>query len=110
MPRAPSKCLETGCRKAASKQGRCEIHYVPWSKTSPRNLSRPANAATLVRRARRRDRERCHICGGPGRIVDHIDPVAEGGSWDLSNLACICETCHEIKSRREAARGRARHQ
>ncbi|WP_093886569.1 HNH endonuclease signature motif containing protein [Streptosporangium canum] len=87
----------------------CPTHYVPWAQTSPRNQTRPKNAATLMRRARRRDRERCYVCGGPGRIVDHIDPVAEGGSWDLSNLACICDACHQSKSREEAARGRARN-
>ncbi|WP_084772352.1 HNH endonuclease [Nonomuraea candida] len=62
-----------------------------------------------MRKVRKRDRERCYVCGSPGRIVDHVTPVAEGGSWDLSNLACICPICHESKSRKEAARGRARH-
>ncbi|GAA3537272.1 HNH endonuclease signature motif containing protein [Nonomuraea rosea] len=109
MPRAPKKCLESGCRKPASKAGRCDTHYQPWAVTSPRNRTRPANAASLIRQARRRDRERCYLCSGPGRIVDHVVPVAEGGSWDLSNLACICDACHTIKSRKEAARGRARH-
>ncbi|WP_372500297.1 HNH endonuclease [Sphaerisporangium perillae] len=63
-----------------------------------------------MRKARRRDRERCYLCGGPGRIVDHVVAVADGGSWDLSNLACICPDCHTLKTRTEAARGRARHQ
>ncbi|MET8143326.1 HNH endonuclease signature motif containing protein [Sphaerisporangium sp. NPDC005288] len=109
MPRAPSKCLEAGCRQPAKPgKPKCEIHYVPWSVTSARNLERPKNAATLIRRARRRDRERCYVCGGPGRIVDHVTPVAEGGTWDQDNLRCICERCHEIKSRQEAARGKAR--
>ncbi|MEU4726553.1 HNH endonuclease [Nonomuraea dietziae] len=108
MPRAPKKCMADGCRKPATTKGRCDIHYQPWAVTSPRNLTRPTNAATLMRRARRRDRERCYLCGKPGRIVDHITPVAEGGSWDLSNLACICDACHHLKSQRESARGRAR--
>lgn len=108
MPRAPSKCLTAGCRKPATNKGKCDSCYVPWTQTSPRNLTRPTNAATLIRRARRRDRDRCHLCGGPGQLVDHVEPVAEGGSWDLSNLACICDACHEIKSQAEAARGRVR--
>ncbi|MER7208551.1 HNH endonuclease signature motif containing protein [Streptosporangium sp. NPDC000239] len=82
---------------------------MPWSKPSPRNRTRPRNAATLIRRARHRDRERCYVCGGPGRIVDHVLPVSEGGSWDLSNLACICDACHRTKSSEEAVRGRARN-
>ncbi|WP_431911748.1 HNH endonuclease [Nonomuraea jabiensis] len=108
VARAPKKCLTAGCRKPATKKGKCDEHHVPWEHTSPRNRSRPANAATLVRRARRRDRERCYLCGGPGRIVDHVIPVAEGGTWDLSNLACICDACHALKSQGESARGRAR--
>ncbi|MEU7830397.1 HNH endonuclease signature motif containing protein [Nonomuraea sp. NPDC049129] len=108
LPRAPSKCLEKGCRKAATKKGRCEACYQPWAHQSPRNRDRPSNAATLVRRVRRRDRDRCYLCGSHGQIVDHIRSVAEGGSWDLSNLACICGPCHHEKTQGEAARGRAR--
>jgi 5-methylcytosine-specific restriction protein A len=107
MARAPSKCLTAGCRKPAKKSGKCETCYVPWSVTSPRNLSRPRNAATLVRRVRRRDRDTCYLCGAHGPLVDHITPVAEGGSWDMKNLACICDTCHTTKSQAEAKRGRS---
>ncbi|GAA4209711.1 HNH endonuclease signature motif containing protein [Streptosporangium oxazolinicum] len=109
MPRAPKKCLEDGCRRPAITKGRCDGHYVPWAQTSPRNLTRPSNAATLMRRARHRDHDRCYVCGGPGQIVDHVKAVADGGSWELSNLACICPACHNLKSSEEAARGRARH-
>lgn len=108
MPRAPSKCLEPGCLQAARTKGRCLDHYHPWATTSPRNRTRPRNAGSLVRRVRRRDRETCYRCGGPGRIVDHIVPVAEGGSWDLDNLACICHDCHAAKTAEEAARGRTK--
>ncbi|GAA1024673.1 hypothetical protein Aple_103630 [Acrocarpospora pleiomorpha] len=108
MPKAPSKCLETGCRQPATTKGRCQKHYVPWTVTSARNQTRPKNAASLIRRVRFRDRKRCYVCGRPGRIVDHKTPVAEGGTWDMSNLACICNACHEIKSAQEAARGRLR--
>lgn len=109
MPKAPKKCLEAGCRQPAKFKGRCPGHYVPWQQESPRNRTRPTNTSTLIRRVRLRDRERCYVCGEPGRIVDHKIPVAEGGSWEISNLACICTACHEIKSGEEAARGRARH-
>lgn len=81
---------------------------MPWTVISARNQTRPKNAATLIRRVRFRDRESCYVCGRPGRIVDHKIPVAEGGSWDMSNLACICDPCHETKSAQEAARGRSR--
>ncbi|MFI6319738.1 HNH endonuclease [Nonomuraea sp. NPDC050556] len=61
-----------------------------------------------MRRVRQRDRERCYLCGKPGRIVDHILAVAEGGTWEMSNLACICDACHADKTQQESARGKAR--
>jgi 5-methylcytosine-specific restriction endonuclease McrA len=108
MPRAPQKCIEAGCRKAATKKGRCDTCYQPWAQQSPRNRDRPSNAAALIRRVRRRDRDTCYECGAHGPLVDHKIPVAEGGSWSLENMACICDPCHHSKSREEAARGRAR--
>lgn len=108
MARAPKKCLTAGCSQPAFKKGRCRACYQPWAQTSPRNRTRPASAGRLVRQVRRRDRNTCYQCGGPGHLVDHIDPIAEGGDWSLENMACICEGCHAEKTAAEAARGRAR--
>lgn len=38
--------------------------------------------------------------------VDHIKPVAFGGTDDPSNLQAISKECHRIKSAQEARRGR----
>jgi 5-methylcytosine-specific restriction protein A len=108
MARAPKKCLTAGCRKPATKKGKCDDCYEPWIQTSPRNLTRPKNAATLIRRVRRRDRDRCYLCGAYGPLVDHVNPVAEGGDWSMENMACICDGCHTEKSQAEAVRGKAR--
>ena len=40
--------------------------------------------------------------------LDHIVPVAEGGTDGLDNLQWVCPSCHAEKSRREAARGISR--
>ena len=47
----------------------------------------------------------CYLCGGPATEVDHIIPVAEGGSSYMINAGAICTSCHTEKSRQEAARG-----
>lgn len=49
--------------------------------------------------------EPCVICGDRGDIeVDHILPVARGGSNDESNLQPLCHQCHTRKGNR---RGRS---
>jgi len=80
------------------------------------------------RRARKRDRGVCQACGldtnrlrrsvqGRGRAarlralgfptrrslweLDHIVPLIDGGTHDLSNLQTLCAPCHRSKSARE---------
>ena len=39
----------------------------------------------------------------PGTVVDHIEPIEDGGSkTDSDNLQTLCNTCHNRKSGREA--------
>jgi 5-methylcytosine-specific restriction protein A len=40
-------------------------------------------------------------------IVDHITPLAQGGSNERSNLQGLCIPCHDAKSKAEARAGRA---
>jgi len=55
----------------------------------------------------KRDRFTCQYCGGkaPDVVlnVDHIKPVADGGTDDLMNLATSCWTCNSGKSDRAIA-------
>lgn len=48
-----------------------------------------------------RDGHRCRYCGGAAPevrlVVDHIVPVAEGGSNDLENLVTACFECNAGK-------------
>lgn len=69
--------------------------------------------AWTIQRARilRRDCGLCQPCQQAGRVsparqVDHIVPKADGGTDDDSNLQAICLACHQVKTAREAARGR----
>jgi 5-methylcytosine-specific restriction endonuclease McrA len=45
-----------------------------------------------------RDNYQCRLCGavvhGKRAHVDHIVPKAKGGSDEVSNLRCLCVSCH----------------
>lgn len=70
---------------------------------------RPAGRAWQATRLRIqvRDLSMCADCGRLWRSeIDHVDheiPRWQGGSDDDSNLRLRCVTCHEAKTKREAA-------
>lgn len=62
----------------------------------------------LRERILRRDNGLCLDCRAAGRVrlaceVDHNVPLYAGGTDDEDNLRSLCASCHEAKSRREAA-------
>lgn len=52
----------------------------------------------------KRDRHQCQDCGEQSPAVklqiDHVIPLAKGGSNDLSNLQTLCERCNFAKGDR----------
>ena len=72
--------------------------------------ARTSSTAWRRTRARilRRDRGVCYVCGRSGADeVDHLRPVAEGGTDDDANLAAIHDDpCHRRKSSAEGNRAR----
>jgi len=47
-----------------------------------------------------RDAHRCGLCGHSAEEVDHITPLAYGGTDDPANLRALCRSCHvEQRSR-----------
>lgn len=116
MPHAaPSRCTEPGCTELALHRGRCGEHRrVGWTTGTSRNATdRLGVSGSAWQRIRltilKRDDYTCQACGNPGNEVDHIIPAGEGGAkTDPSNLRVLCVPCHEVKSKREAARAARR--
>lgn len=71
-----------------------------WAKRKATTMRRAGNQCQAIDNSAR--------CTLPATEVDHIINVAEGGTHALSNLAALCTPHHAIKSKVEAARGRAR--
>ena len=39
----------------------------------------------------------------PASVCDHIIPISQGGDpWDWDNRQALCDTCHAVKSGKEA--------
>lgn len=85
---------------------------MPWA-NSPEDRSRSAQVyGAEYRRNRtlalRRDKWRCQIrlpgCTGAASQADHIIPVSEGGTHDVSNLRAACKSCHQ-KTTAQQGRG-----
>jgi 5-methylcytosine-specific restriction endonuclease McrA len=43
----------------------------------------------------------CAECGAPATDVDHVIPLADGGSNDIGNLQALCHSHHSAKTARE---------
>ncbi|MET7431969.1 HNH endonuclease [Streptomyces flaveolus] len=120
MPIAPpSRCTDPECPELATNRGRCDEHQPRAWANRPTVRERYGISSgtwrSLKRRVDQRDNGHCYYCGGPpaeGETLqlDHITPVAEGGSpAALDNLGLIhAHPCHAEKSKAEALRGNAR--
>ena len=78
------------------------------------NPNRPKASKTFIRNRPivvARDKGLCQMpvervgglepCGKLGAEVDHIMPLAAGGTDDLYNLRYLCESCHKAKTSRD---------
>lgn len=68
----------------------------------------PGDWAALRAKVLRDQGHRCYLCGSDAVTVDHVIPVAEGGTHAMTNLAAICGRCHNVKTEQERRRGLAR--
>ena len=59
-----------------------------------------ANWKKLRHRILQRDNFTCYLCGNEATTVDHITPLAKGGTDDEWNLAAACKRCNYSKQDR----------
>ncbi|WP_353963744.1 HNH endonuclease signature motif containing protein [Streptomyces sp. NBC_00237] len=111
VPRAASICYRPGCVGRTVRQGLCGIHAPaerPWARTSPRNrdkISHPVWQRRIRPQALNRDGYACAACGSREELeVDHIIPIAKGGTWELENAQTLCKTCHKEKTLKDRQR------
>lgn len=62
-----------------------------------------------IRKAQLQREPLCRCCSAAGRVmlaveVDHVRPLAEGGTDDPGNLQSLCHDCHVVKTRADIAR------
>ena len=65
-----------------------------------RERGRGSHSASDIREQRLRQKGRCYWCGektGPDYHVDHVIPIARGGSNGPDNLVIACPTCNLSK-------------
>lgn len=74
------------------------------SKTKPKSNKRKSLTKSIRHEVFVRDEYKCVECGATKESVtlhvDHIIPVAQGGTDELSNLQTLCEACNLSKSNR----------
>jgi 5-methylcytosine-specific restriction enzyme A len=113
MPRAPRHCPHPGCTTLIrSPQQRCPAHS-GWA-TSPRTASAGRSGRrdfqALRSKVFQHDNWTCQLqlpgCLVLADQVDHITPVSQGGTDEMTTLRSVCARCHARRTASEAARPR----
>ncbi|MFD9629779.1 HNH endonuclease [Streptomyces violascens] len=107
-----TSCIE--CSEAATRRGRCAVHDQTYEQRpavrarrsrSRRRAKRFDAAARLRRRVQERGSAWCDWCLGDfpadGVDVDHVQPLAMGGTDTDGNVQVLCRGCHALKTRTE---------
>lgn len=105
MPYAAAKpCKSPGC-PALTRERFCADHQAEHNTERARRDDRPSASTrgydTHWRHLRANFLRRfpsCIVCGSRATDVDHIQPLAAGGSHRSDNLQALCKSCHARKT------------
>ena len=113
MPTRPkSPCTWPRCPERLPRPGRCERHRRgAWTTATGMQptVSPYGNAWRGVRAEVLAEERTCRHCGAPATEVDHVTPLAHGGTHERRNLQGLCVRCHRAKTQRDALDGRRRN-
>ncbi|MFI5765879.1 HNH endonuclease [Streptomyces sp. NPDC051563] len=106
------RCID--CTEPATHRGRCEPHYQAYEdrpavrarRKRREILARGNSAAARLRRIIRKSGYwACVRCGrhvlASNIDVDHIQPLALGGTDTDGNVQPLCRPCHKLKTRED---------
>ena len=103
MPTLARACAHPGCRDHAQRGSTtCHAHRpATLPDAAPRETSARRGYDARWRRIRASVLYRsplCVHCGAAATEVDHIVPLADGGTHAHSNLQPLCKPCHSRKT------------
>jgi 5-methylcytosine-specific restriction protein A len=111
----PTRTLRTcnACRKPCDGSY-CQQHQhlaerTAWASTKGESASQRGYGVEWrrVRAMVLKEQPWCEICQRQlAKQVDHITPLARGGSHERGNLRAVCVGCHSEKTKQDAANGR----
>ena len=98
-----SLCSTPGCPRRSLGHGKCADHErqrrAAYDQARGSAAERGYDAAWQQRRSRYlRTHHHCAMCGQMATHVDHILPLAMGGTHDDANLQPLCASCHSRKT------------
>jgi len=113
MPRAPARaCRATNCSNLTRHpSGYCDEHAalrvskprIRFDRSADKHRPSPSKRGygkkwQKLRRIVLSQNPECAMCGAPATHVDHIVPLADGGTNDRENLQPLCHSCHTRKT------------
>ena len=90
---------KSDARKIGILKGR--VDYTPLRKPVKSKELRKGISLKLRYEILTRDNFKCVLCGTDAKnsilVVDHVVPVVQGGTNDISNLRILCQACNQGK-------------
>ena len=105
MPQRPIRpCAISSCPGRAAHGKYCATH-ASYKQLSRQPDTRPSAAARgydakwrYIRAQFLKAHSQCVVCGEQATEVDHVVPLADGGTHQWSNLQAMCKTHHSQKT------------